>query len=60
MDIPIVDFSASGGSPEGRPRNEYFNTKLDYEGKNLKDIPFENFIGNKTDMTFPMRYMIDD
>ena len=31
--IPPADYSFNGGPPTGRPRIEWFSTKLDYTGK---------------------------
>jgi len=43
MEIPPIDFSKGGGSPEGRPRNEYFDAKLDYTGANMSLVNLEEF-----------------
>jgi hypothetical protein len=60
MSVAAVNQSDHGGSSEGRPRWESWNTKLDYMGRSLKNVNMSAFAGNKTDMTFTQRYLIDD
>jgi hypothetical protein len=59
--IKPFDYSRNGGPVAGRPKVMFFDTKLSYrKADDLSTVNMSQFTGNKKDLTFKMRYLVDD